>query len=90
METEADENTEGEVGADEADTATTVPEQTEGEVPEGADAETLNADGDTGAASEADAGDVENTEPLEETDTNTEEDTNDADADAETEESESN
>ena len=90
VETEADENTEGEVGADEADTATTVPEQTEGEVPEGADAETLNADGDTGAASDADAGDVENTEPPEETDTNTEEDTNDADADAETEESENN
>ena len=90
VETEADENTEGEAGADEADTATTVPEQTEGEVPEGADAETLNADGDTGAASEADAGDVENTEPPEETDTNTEEDTNDADADAETEESENN
>lgn len=90
VETEADENTEGEAGADEADTATAVPEQTEGEVQEGTDAGTLNADGDTGAASDAGDGDVENTEPPRETNTNTEEDTDDADADAETEESENN
>ena len=87
VDAETEENTEDGANAGEEEASTTVPEQTEGEVQEDADAETPNAGGDAEEESDAETGDAEDTDPEEETNTDAEE-PDGADVDAETEESE--